>query len=947
MRAESAPSRKPQVRPATARSGVSATAASPCARSRPFSPGRRWSARIAHEAVPLLLMVLVVFAAHAPFLLGQLPFSTGDDELAQMIAGTSLLERTLAQGDAWSWSYGLGGDVFSEFTYYYSTSPFFYLQMVVKALLSTVGGDVVSVIAWKLAFSIVKMALVMFAMYALLRFERQSRALSVLGAVLYGASPWYVYYELTFSFMTDAMFWLPCVALAFRNYQRGGSWVLLSAAIALTVANNFYFGFESCLFYITLFLAGSYRVCCTRREYLKAAGKALAITAVGLLLAAVAFLPSVGALVAADRSPVDVAYRVFLPFQEALAVPSRLLFVGVKALVPSFCLLAVCLSWKALDTLNRQRTMLAVFWLSALFVPLVGNVMNGMSVGFDRWHYIVAFAVAYAAPGWAASLRAQGRVGIRQGVVALAILLLCYGLGTQAGLVSSSFGKSAVDDGRFLLALQVLGVLLVVAWCMVPRMPVGMRAWRKVAESVLPVVLSASVATMCVGEAILLSPAAVPPTSAAYLSSWLFDADDPFDAGLARRNGDDGFYRIDNVLTNASQNRADNESWLTGEHTTSTYNSLVSRTLHEWVKRDYDIASCWVIPNTYRGFDERYFLEIAWDVRYKTNVEADGLAKWGREPVKPYGAYTEQLDGNGNAVLRNGLSTGFDLWYDTTMDVGKWERLDYAERDAALLQAAVVEGAKGKYPTARLDETTSIRQLGLSDADLVNCEVSERGTLVVHEGASVAFPVVARTDQEGEYLFSFVAKSVTGEGFAMKVNDKSLIKMARDYAWTYDLDEFSFRLPGSTDEIVLSLDPGEYEVGDMRVAFNSYEQVASWVDDRNACDMKDLTIDGGRVGGTIECDAPGILALSMPYDPGWSCWVDGERVPLVKVNGAFVGMELGPGYHVVELRFLPPLLLPGAVVSGATVLVLAAGFVLRKRLDAVGRSLRLYHRGQG
>lgn len=188
MRAESAPSRKPQVRPATARSGVSATAASPCARSRPFSPGRRWSARIAHEAVPLLLMVLVVFAAHAPFLLGQLPFSTGDDELAQMIAGTSLLERTLAQGDAWSWSYGLGGDVFSEFTYYYSTSPFFYLQMVVKALLSTVGGDVVSVIAWKLAFSIVKMALVMFAMYALLRFERQSRALSVLGAVLYGAS---------------------------------------------------------------------------------------------------------------------------------------------------------------------------------------------------------------------------------------------------------------------------------------------------------------------------------------------------------------------------------------------------------------------------------------------------------------------------------------------------------------------------------------------------------------------------------------------------------------------------------------------------------------------------------------------------------------------------------------------------------------------------------------
>ena len=85
-----------------------------------------------------------------------------------------------------------------------------------------------------------------------------------------------------------------------------------------------------------------------------------------------------------------------------------------------------------------------------------------------------------------------GRVGIRQGVVALAVLLLCYGLGTQSGLVSSSFGTSVVDDGRFLLVLQALGVLLVVMWCMVPRMPVGTGIWRKATEPVLAAALSAS-----------------------------------------------------------------------------------------------------------------------------------------------------------------------------------------------------------------------------------------------------------------------------------------------------------------------------------------------------------------------------------------------------------------------------------------------------------------------
>ena len=136
--------------------------------------------------------------------------------------------------------------------------------------------------------------------------------------------------------------------------------------------------------------------------------------------------------------------------------------------------------------------MLAVFWLIALLVPLVGNVMNGMSVGFDRWHYIVAFGRRLCRTRVGGEPEGAGRVGIRQGVVALAVLLLCYGLGTQSGLVSSSFGTSVVDDGRFLLVLQALGVLLVVMWCMVPRMPVGTGIWRKATEPVLAAALSAS-----------------------------------------------------------------------------------------------------------------------------------------------------------------------------------------------------------------------------------------------------------------------------------------------------------------------------------------------------------------------------------------------------------------------------------------------------------------------
>ena len=892
--------------------------------------GRRTAFRIVCAVLPFAAMVAAVFAAHAPFLDGTLAFATSRDEFAQMVPGITLVERTLAQGEAWSWSYGLGGDVFTEFTYYYTTSPFFYLQMFVKTLVSAAGGNAVSVVAWKVAFNMVKMLFTMLAMYALMRFEGKSRTLGVLGAILYGASPWFMYNGAVFSFMTDAAFWLPCTALAFRHYQRGGSWGPLSVSIALTVANNFYFGFESCLFYVTFFLMGSYRMHSSWGEFVRAAGKVAAITLVGLLLSAVAFLPSVGALLAADRSPVDVALRAIVSPQEALTMFSQLLLGGSRVFVPVFALLAVFLSWRKLDTLARQKTLLALFWTGALLVPVMGNVMNGMSTGFDRWHYIVAFAVAYAVPDWVVALKSQGRVGVWKGCAVLVILLAAYGFGTRSGSVSSSFCDAGGVGGRFLLVFQAFGVAAVVAWCMLTEHGLCPKKER-VVSGTLSVLVLLSVAVPCIGEARSQSVDAVPSNTAAGICRWLFSSDAAMDYGLAKDNGDDGFYRVDNVLANVSQRRADNESWLTGEHTTSAYNSLVNRTLHEWIKRDFDIASCWVTPNTYRGFDDRYFLEIAWDVRYKTNVDADGLGDWGREPVEPYGAYDEQTDGEGNAVLRNGLSTGFDLWYDTTMSAEEWERLDYAERDAALLQTAMVESTEGEYSSASLGETTSICSLSLSDATLVNCETTERGTLAANEGASISFPVSAYTDKEGEYLFSFVARSVSQEAFTMKVNDKSLVKMAHDYAWTYDLDEFSFKLPGSTDQVVLSLDPGEYEIEDMRIAFNSYEEVASWVDDRNACNLEDLEIDGGSIEGTIECGSSGILALSMPYAKGWTCYVDGRKVPLIKVNGVFPGIELDQGSHQVELRFAPPLVLPGAVASAATVAVLVVAFLWRGR----------------
>ena len=90
-----------------------------------------------------------------------------------------------------------------------------------------------------------------------------------------------------------------------------------------------------------------------------------------------------------------------------------------------------------------------------------------------------------------------------------------------------------------------------------------------------------------------------------------------------------------------------------------------------------------------------------------------------------------------------------------------------------------------------------------------------------------------------------------------------------------------------------------------------------------------------RAAVTLEED--GCFMAALPYERGWRLTVDGQRVPFACALGFFPAAELSAGTHEVELRFVPPGLAAGAVLS-VCALALALAWLAAARF---ARSSRL------
>ena len=86
-----------------------------------------------------------------------------------------------------------------------------------------------------------------------------------------------------------------------------------------------------------------------------------------------------------------------------------------------------------------------------------------------------------------------------------------------------------------------------------------------------------------------------------------------------------------------------------------------------------------------------------------------------------------------------------------------------------------------------------------------------------------------------------------------------------------------------------------------------------------------------EVKGHYTADKSGTYMFSIPYEKGWTVYVDGKQVETSPAMGAFLSISTDKGEHEVEMKYMPQGLMPGVAISLVSVGILTAWMIVYKK----------------
>ncbi len=820
----------------------------------------------------------------------------------------------------WDFSIGYGADIFTTLHYYVIGDPLTFFSIFVPTAKTELLYNFLIILRLFLAG-------ISFSMYC--REMKKGRFATLCGAIVYVFCSYALYLGIRHPFFLNPMMYLPLILLGVEKIFAGKRPYLFMMMVCLSLTSNFYFFY---MLSVMIFLYGVVRFLFLfpekrLRNLAVFLSRFIGYYVVGILMASVIFLPVLMRFVSTERANISTVVQLLYPtgyypllFHSFITGRSA----GFSTLIGTspITLAAVVL----LFTRRKKNTQLKIgFLLLSFFLltPVIGYVLNGFSYATNRWVFGYAFLVALIlvemVPNMLAATKKQLFVVSTFACVSISIYLTIYLL-VNVSRTREFFASFSI----FLLTL------LFMYW----MKRHGFRKKRIVSQLILM--------TIIISGIIVNAGYRFSPNEGNYIDEFLVHGEAyerymSSSAAVVRDIADNAsFFRYEENIS-GGQKTIRNAALLNQVNSTAFYYSLsngyIANFLQEigFLSRDYQFS----------GLDNRAFPGVLASNKYY--VVAPGLQQY-----LPYGYNELVLASESFEVYKNDTALPLGYTYSTIINRSDFAQMSFIERQQALLQGAILE--ENITSLESIQSTFNHREIpyeievddgvGYQDGKLIVNDVSAAVTLRfegvensemylnfenIHFTPEPSLDILSE-ESEGEgspfqdMLYHHVPGPDTGTIVAKSGNVSKRIQLRTPaYNWYRGQHDFIVNLgysEAARTEITLTFkEVGTYTFDGIDVICQPMDEFIQQVEGLKADVLENVRVDTNTVSGTIDLEESKLLALSIPYDEGWSAYINGEEAELLHVNGMYMGVYLDSGNHEVLLRYVTPGLRIGATMS--------------------------------
>ena len=198
----------------------------------------------------------------------------------------------------------------------------------------------------------------------------------------------------------------------------------------------------------------------------------------------------------------------------------------------------------------------------------------------------------------------------------------------------------------------------------------------------------------------------------------------------------------------------------------------------------------------------------------------------------------------------------------------------------------------------------------------------------IKESTSVNF----QTDIDGEYYAYVTNPSIDEVEFSYGDGDvkKSFKNLKRHYILELGT------LEGEKNGRFVSTDDDKDESIDARVYRVNYDSLKKLYYILNKNPLYLSKISDSYLSGNVHAVENTTLFTSIPYDEGWSVYVDGKKAEKIKLLDAFIGLKLEKGQHEIEFKYVSSGIIEGAIISAASLALLLLICLVKKVIENGG-----------